>query len=232
VVGAVDTAVYAFILYLYFAPQRGYTFTVNALLSVTFVLGVVLLVTVGPFGAGELWLFAFPVLAGVLSGVTAAVVALGLNLVTLLAIAFSLGRLAQVATVWTERTTAGWLVVTLNFMLLDAAITLVLTSLVSRLDNALAGVQESTGKLDAERRELLHANERLRQEIERSRTARPPSSATRSWRSSSCTLRSWKRSGVSPAASRTTSTTCSPRSSDTRTSSIRSCAARRRFARS
>jgi signal transduction histidine kinase len=164
-VAGVDTLVYGFVVYLHFA-RLSYRPAVLGLLSVTFLLSVVLLVVLGPFGAGDLWLFAFPILAGVLAGIRPAIVALALNLVTLVAIGFALQPLARLIPSWADRSPAGWAAIVVNFLLLDAVVTVLLAMMVNRLDRALAHVQETSAHLDAERRELLNANERLRLEIE------------------------------------------------------------------
>jgi signal transduction histidine kinase/ActR/RegA family two-component response regulator len=164
-IAVADTVVYAAVIYLHLARESSDRWRAGGMLAVTYLLSVTLLAVLGPFGAGELWLFAFPILAGALIGVRAAIAALGLNLVTLAAFAVALPVLARTAPVWADRSLAGWVAISVNFLLLDTVVTLSIAMLVSRLDQALARVRYARGRLSAERAELLRANRRLRDQV-------------------------------------------------------------------
>jgi hypothetical protein len=71
---AIETVLYLVVLAAFFLPRLGFGWRALLLLAVVYTLGVVLLVTGGPFGTGALWLFSLPVLAGALLDVPAAVI--------------------------------------------------------------------------------------------------------------------------------------------------------------
>jgi signal transduction histidine kinase/ActR/RegA family two-component response regulator len=170
-VAIVDTVAYLLVLALRFAPRLSDAARAFGILFVTYALSVVLLITVGPFGAGELWLFAFPILTGMLAGMRAAIGALLLNLLTLVAFGVAIEPLARSIPAWADRTLSGWVVLCVNFLLLDAVVTVSLAMLVNGLDRAIDRTDRARRRLRDERRELRVTNQRLREEMEERRAA-------------------------------------------------------------
>ncbi len=123
-VAVADTIIYAWVVVFFF--RRSISFVVRAVTVslIGYILGMVLLLTIGPFGGGPVWLFAFPVIVAILLGFRMSLIALAVNAVTLIII----GILLQFGFVdWDYSTTnpvEKWVVIGLNFMLLNSVVTI------------------------------------------------------------------------------------------------------------
>jgi len=123
-VAVADTIIYAWVVILFF--RRSIPFVVRAVTVslIGYILGMVLLLTIGPFGGGPVWLFAFPVIVAILLGLRMSLIALAVNAGTLIII----GILLQFGYMeWDYSTTnpvEKWIVISLNFLLLNSIITI------------------------------------------------------------------------------------------------------------
>jgi MASE11 len=82
-------ALFGFIAYLpRLVMNQGISFVNKSLglLAVFYILGLGLLIFLGPNGAGFLWLLMFSIMTGVLLGVRPALISLGINFISLLAL--------------------------------------------------------------------------------------------------------------------------------------------------
>ncbi len=68
IVAVADTLVLGYVLFLFFNPRLSYTFRAASIPMLSYLLGLILIFTLGPFGAGPVWLFFFPILTAVLLG--------------------------------------------------------------------------------------------------------------------------------------------------------------------
>jgi len=134
-----DTAIYAMVFVLFFFRRIPFAVRANAIIFSSFLLGLILLTVVGPSASGPVWLFTFPVLAGVIIGVRTSVYALILNLIALIIIG---GLIYLDYSAWinpTPHTLERWIVITLNFILLNGvavmSLAMVLRGLQSSLDH-------------------------------------------------------------------------------------------------
>ena len=80
----IDTFVLASLFYLTGSKKFSFTAKTMGLLTLFYILGVWLLVVLGPTGAGFMWMLLFSIMAGVLLGFRPAVVTLGINVLTFL----------------------------------------------------------------------------------------------------------------------------------------------------
>ena len=121
-IAVVDTVIYGWVVVLFFRRSLPFVVRATSVVYMSYALGMVLLLTVGPFGAGPVWIFAFPVLAAVFMGVRTVFMTLAINVATLIAIGILLvnGILGWDYTV----INAGekWAVICLNFMLLNVIV--------------------------------------------------------------------------------------------------------------
>ena len=153
IVAVVDTLIYAWIVILFF--RRSIPFEVRAVTVslLSYILGIVLLLTLGPLGGGPVWLFAFPVVVAILLGLRISMMALAVNVGTLIII----GVLLQFDYMqWDYSTTnpvEKWIVIGLNFMLLNSIITITIAlisggiqELLKRQRSMLASVRKSEEK--------------------------------------------------------------------------------------
>ncbi|MDD9303819.1 MAG: response regulator [Desulfobacter sp.] len=154
-VAGADTLILGFGLFLFFKPSLSYTFRAAAMAGISYVLGLILLFTLGPFGAGPLWLFFFPILTGVLMGTKPSVWALVLNGLTILFV----GILIQVHQTelmaqfgfksWDiAKVNPGmkWVVISANFMLLNILSTMLVTIVLTGLHKSLIELSVSEKK--------------------------------------------------------------------------------------
>ena len=160
-VAALDTAVYMGVLLVFYRRDWPYMLRCGTVVSISYLLGLILLAVVGPFGAGPVWLFAAPVFAGLLMGLRAALIVLAVTAATLAAT----GGLIWIG--WVEwphaagNPVAKWLVSSVNFLLLDTATAISLTVLLQGLRTSLhhekalrAAVEAKHGDLTATHRQL------------------------------------------------------------------------------
>ena len=84
-VAVVDTAIYGWVIALFFRRTLPFVIRASSFVYMSYALGMILLLTVGPFGAGPVWIFAFPVLAAVFMGVGTVLLSLAINAITLIA---------------------------------------------------------------------------------------------------------------------------------------------------
>jgi putative nucleotidyltransferase with HDIG domain len=180
-VGIADTIVYGWAITLFF--RRSIPFSVRAItfVFISYILGMILLLTIGPFGAGPVWLFAFPVIAGLLLGLRASLIALAVNAGTIilfgLLILYGYLEWGYAAINVPEK----WAVISLNFMLLNSIVALSVAifsrglqtlleqekSMLISLEQKHAELLESNRQLEREMAERIRAEKELRQSLQR-----------------------------------------------------------------
>ena len=150
--------------YLLLASRRDLRFRAMLTLSVTFLVGVIIIHQIGFLSGGTAWLFCFSVLSGVLLGLRAAITATLLNGAALVVLAGfanpghpieqeflkSLGR----------SVTAG-----ANFLFLNVVSAASVAALVNGLQSLNRKTERATADLRAEREALMLTKEKLKQEI-------------------------------------------------------------------
>ncbi|MGY6501170.1 MAG: hybrid sensor histidine kinase/response regulator [Acidimicrobiales bacterium] len=119
---------------LAFATKLGYDARSIGFLVLAYVLGVFLFVVVGPVAG--MYLIAVPVLTAILRGTRASVVALVVTGLTMVAFGFVPGLEPAVGDETIDNI-GSWLTVTLNFMFVNAMITLSCGALLTRLESSL-----------------------------------------------------------------------------------------------
>ena len=152
VVAVADTVIYVWLVILFFRPSIPFEIRVITVSLISYILGIVLLLTVGLSG-GSSWLFAFPVIVAILLGLRISLMALALNAGTLIII----GILLQYGYMqWGNPTTnpvEKWIVISLNFLLLNSVVTLTIAlisggiqDLLKRQKTMLASLEKSEEK--------------------------------------------------------------------------------------
>ena len=152
-VAIADTIIYAWVVILFF--RRSFAFEVRAVTVslISYILGMVLLLTIGPFGGGPVWLFVFPVMVAILLGLRISLMALAVNAGTLIIIGILLlFRVMQ----WDYSATnpvEKWVVISLNFLLLNSIVTISIAlisggiqDLLKRQKSMLASLEKSEEK--------------------------------------------------------------------------------------
>lgn len=154
-VAGLDTLMLALVLGLFLKPDLSYGFRAATIPFLSYVLGMVLTLTLGPFGAGPVWLFFFPILTGVLLGARKASWALVVNGVTVIAlgILIHLGLTDAMSSLniktWhlaPENSLEKWVVICFNFLFLNILATLSVTTILNGLHNSLLELKISDKK--------------------------------------------------------------------------------------
>jgi signal transduction histidine kinase/CheY-like chemotaxis protein len=135
------------------------------LLGFIYVLGVALLMQLGPFAAGLHWLFAFPVMTSLLFGLRPAIYTLAINAITVIVLGFVWAQGWLTMDYMPPNMIRKWIVISVNFLLLDTVVTLSIAVLLRGLRSALHQQHETQASLEAKHRELSEANESLKQEF-------------------------------------------------------------------
>jgi PAS domain S-box-containing protein len=169
-VAVFDVAIYGWIASLYFTKSFGYRIRILSMVTLSYLLGVVLLGVVGPFGAGPVWLFFFPVLTGLLMRLRPAIIALCINMITLFAYWCLITQYPEFWLYQTDYTFdfpfESWLVILLNFMLLNTITTVAVNLVVQGLQKSLTENRHAYNELEAINLELGTSNRLLKNEIE------------------------------------------------------------------
>ena len=131
--------------------QRVSFFTKSlGLLAVFYLLGMGLLIFLGPNGAGFLWLLMFSVMTGVLLGVRPALISLGINLITLLAL--SLFVHSQTLP-WQQLQLDPWviwIVVGANFICINAVAAISVAFLINKISQMVQAEKQGRIRLEDE----------------------------------------------------------------------------------
>ncbi len=168
---AFNTIGYAWFVWATFFRRVSFAVRAGLLLTFIYILGVALLIKLGPFAAGSIWLFTFPVMTSLLFGLRPAVGALAVNAVTV--ICFGAALMADwLAIAFMPINMADkWWVISANFLLLDTVATLSIAVLLRGLKTALEKQQQTRRSLEEKHHELQIANANLTREFTERRRA-------------------------------------------------------------
>ncbi len=145
-VAIADVLIYCIILGLFLKPGLSYTSRAMSVPVISYFLGMILIITLGPFGAGPVWLFFFPILTGVLLGSRPASWALVINGITIIGIGILIHlNITDILSrfnfkAWhlvSANPLEKWVVICFNFMLLNILATLSVTTILNGLHKSL-----------------------------------------------------------------------------------------------
>jgi diguanylate cyclase (GGDEF)-like protein len=139
-----DVVALVWVSRLYYQRGQDHIRGSRQLLALMYLLGVVLLGTVGY--VAQIYLMALPVLAVLLLSVRAALVGLVLNAMTLLAAGYWL-QIDAGAMIFSDQPMLRWIAITLNFLLIDTALTAACAFLLRGMESALAQQRANAEKL-------------------------------------------------------------------------------------
>ena len=162
---AFNTIGYAWFVWAAFSRHLSFKLKAVLLLAFFYGIGVALLIQLGPFAAGSIWLFAFPVMTGLLFGLRPAMGALAVNALTVICFGIALTAGWIVIDFMPANMADKWWVISANFLLLDTVATLSIAVLLRGLKTALEKQRQTRQSLEEKHRELQQANENLRQEF-------------------------------------------------------------------
>ncbi len=154
----VDLAAIAWVLVLWRSRRLSFRTRAWNLLALIYLLGVWFLLIVGP--VSEIYLMAFPVMAALLLGLRPALLALAINALTLMSVGYLANADLHVPG-FEGRPFVEWVVITLNFVFINAIITVSCGVLLQQLERSLARQRVITHSLEQGRADLERANTEL-----------------------------------------------------------------------
>lgn len=160
-VAFLDTLIYLSLIALYFFKNLSFSFRVFGLNFILYLLGLGLLIFLGPAGAGWVWLFAFPLLGTVLHGIRAFLIATTLNIIAFVVLGYLLhqGQLSEFMI--SRYSMESWTVISINFLCLTLLLSFPIALLVKGMERALLAEQLAKKLLLAEQGKLFVQNKDL-----------------------------------------------------------------------
>lgn len=153
-VALIDTVVYLTVLVVAFSKKLHAETKVKITLVTFYVLGIAILVMLGQEGAGFNWLFMFPLLTSFFYGFRGLVVSSAVNFVSLglllIPVYFNIEELGLIA----QYNTGGWIVNSVNFMVVSTLSSLALSFIIINIDKALRKEKKMTLLLQVNRDKL------------------------------------------------------------------------------
>lgn len=142
----IDTVVYAWVIYLHFFRQHSYLFRAYSLIFLNLVLAFFLLLKLGILGAGILWLFFTPILSTLLISYRQGMALIGVNIL-LLGLVGYMEFAGLLAASLPENNTSLWLVISVNFILLEIITVASLGRLLDSLETTLFNLQTKQSEI-------------------------------------------------------------------------------------
>jgi diguanylate cyclase (GGDEF)-like protein/PAS domain S-box-containing protein len=158
-VAVMDTLALSWVVALWRLPRLNYTFRVLNFLAILYLIGIGLMLTVGP--VSQIFLMALPVLGVVLLGLRPALAALVLSGASIFVLGLT-GYARLYVTGMEEHGILPCLIVTLNYLFVGALITLTCGSLLKRLDNSMEELSRTADSLEEGHARLHELNAELR----------------------------------------------------------------------
>lgn len=157
-VAVVDTFAYLLIFVIFIFDQLNLNLRIYTVLGLGYFLGVALLIYLGPYGAGFVWLMLVPFLAALLVGTRLAVISNFINLITLTILGFLIGfHLTEQHLILYNL--QAWIAVCSNYLLLSLVISLPISILLKVLDNSIQNEKKLKLSLKAQNAGLKKAKE-------------------------------------------------------------------------
>lgn len=174
-VAVIDTFAYGMVVILFFAKRLGYIIRTIAISLIMFILGILLIIVLGPFGAGPLWLFAFPIIACLLLSKQAGYLAVWINLTATIALGFFIDSQWLADFKFKEFSLISWAILSVNLICLNFITVYPVALIVSNMEDRLykeaelnkqntqivKALEKSKKKLKRKNRELHKINQEL-----------------------------------------------------------------------
>ena len=153
-----DTIIYLAVILLFLLRGIGIRFRIYMLLGLTYFLGAMLLLFLGPYGAGFLWLLMFTVLSALLAGSSAAIFSNLINILTYLVFGILIAMGTQVFHL-SGYDLKAWIAVSSSNIFLSIVISLPVSLILNVLDKSLKNEKYLKDELGIHNKELRLAKE-------------------------------------------------------------------------
>jgi len=162
----VDLVAWPFGISVLLSRRLKYEIRAAIALITFYLLGLVIIISVGPLSGGPIWLFTFAVLVGVLLGFKAAIMALSVNAITLTIIGWLINAGIFGHTFPFFNTMEAMIAAVANFMVLNTIAAISVAVLVKGLVSTYEKEKALYSTLKTERLHLIEAKEKLVYEVE------------------------------------------------------------------
>ncbi len=149
-----DIIVYSIVVFAYFKRNISTRTRTWAAVLIFYALGVVLIFVLGPKGAGYIWLFGASVMAGAMLGIHSGLFSLMMNLIAMTVAGVYVHFASPAWSLHMENASTAWLVVSTNFLLVNALITITVSIIFDGLKQSLQQEQKTNEHLQEGRRQL------------------------------------------------------------------------------
>jgi|GEM_PF-2495670 len=163
VVATADTIAIVAIILLSRVRSSGYRFRSVAFSLVLYILGLALLVEVGPIC--QIYLFGFSILATLLLGTRVGIVAVILNAISLLVVGLAGSASPEMAVSWQPQMAMAWIVTSMNFFLVNIVLVVSLGVVLTALERTARRERETRDQLEREHAALAATNAALDQQV-------------------------------------------------------------------
>ena len=150
-----DSAAYIIVLMVLFSNKISLKQKTWIAFSIFYFLGILLLLILGFYGGGYIWLFGAAVIVGAMIGIKAANIALIINFLSLVLIGVYIAAGSPKWALATENAVEKWAVMTVNFILVNILVTYIVSIILNSLKIALTREQKTASKLREKREELM-----------------------------------------------------------------------------
>lgn len=157
-VAILDTIAYGVVLFLLFTRSILYSLRVWGLLVIIYALGVMLLILLGPIGAGWIWLFAMPVFGSILHSFRGAVISVVVSLFTLVLLGIMISDHVFEGFLIQTYNIESWIIVSVNFISLSLLVSIPVSVLLRTLDLTLHKIQQEQETLRQRNMDLRKTN--------------------------------------------------------------------------
>ena len=147
IVIVVDFLAYTVAVTILIARNASFILRALVICFILYALGVCILFIVGPVGAGYIWLFAASVLISTFVGVSAAIWTLVFNTIVMLSVGIFIAYGNPWWTLHMDNALEKWLVMSTNFLLLNAVVTITTAFMLNSLKTALLMEQKISQNL-------------------------------------------------------------------------------------
>ncbi len=156
---AIDTLVVVAFLALLMLKRLSFTAKSIGLLGVFYILGIWLLVALGPTGAGFMWLLLFSIMTGVLLGYRPAMISLGINFISTALLSIPVYTQAITWKLLHADAMAIWTVKGVNFLCINAMVSVSTGFLITKISWMAGEEQHRRKALSREMQARLRAEE-------------------------------------------------------------------------
>jgi signal transduction histidine kinase len=159
-VALIDLVFYLLLLVAATSRRMSFIYRVLLMLVVFYLIGIGMLVLLGPFGAGWLWLFAFVCSTSLLLEFRYSMMALGLSVVTTVLLGFFIASEIQITPYFAQYNMAGWLAVSANFLALVVFVSVSFAVIVRNIEKNIDHLNFMKDSLQQNRVKLLALKDR------------------------------------------------------------------------